>query len=109
MSYERNIEANIMRNILSEFIQDGCHDFTGDPAIISITVERMTATIMMMMMMIYFYSPSSIVNSVSASLNEVLAMNVMEKDIRMRLAELQKKYREKHRELARLQPKGKHG
>lgn len=56
-----------------------------------------------------FCSPAAVVNNVTASLNEALDTNVMEKDIRMRLAELQKKYREKHRELARLQPRGKHG
>ncbi|XP_048575850.1 uncharacterized protein LOC5520150 isoform X2 [Nematostella vectensis] len=54
-------------------------------------------------------SPTSIVSNVTASINEMLEMNVLEKDIRMRLADLQKKYREKNRELARLQPRNKDG
>lgn len=44
-------------------------------------------------------------NSVTSAISDVAGVESVEKEMRMKLAELQKKYREKARELARLQPK----
>ena len=54
-------------------------------------------------------SPATIVSDVTSGVGDSVGMQDGEKEMRMRLAELQKKYREKARELARLQPKGKDG
>lgn len=51
-------------------------------------------------------SPTTILNSVTSAISDVAGVESVEKEMRMKLAELQKKYREKVRELARLQPKG---
>lgn len=50
-------------------------------------------------------SPTTILNSVTSAISDVAGVESVEKEMRMKLAELQKKYREKVRELARLQPK----
>ncbi|PFX32012.1 BAH and coiled-coil domain-containing protein 1 [Stylophora pistillata] len=50
-------------------------------------------------------SPTTILNSVTSAISDVAGVESVEKEMRMKLAELQKKYREKMRELARLQPK----
>lgn len=50
-------------------------------------------------------SPTTILNSVTSAINDVAGLEAVEKEMRMKLAELQKRYREKVRELARLQPK----
>ena len=50
-------------------------------------------------------SPTTILNSVTSAISDVAGVESVEKEMRMKLAELQKKYREKARELARLQPK----
>ena len=50
-------------------------------------------------------SPTTIVNGVTSAIGDVAGVESVEKEMRMKLAELQKRYREKVRELARLQPK----
>ena len=54
-------------------------------------------------------SPATILNSVTSAISELAGVESVEKEMRMKLAELQKKYREKARELARLQPKCRDG
>lgn len=53
-------------------------------------------------------SPTTILNSVTSSISDMIENNT-EKEMRMKLAELQKRYRERMRELSRLQPKCKDG
>ena len=53
-------------------------------------------------------SPTTILNSVTSSISDMIENNT-EKEMRMKLAELQKRYRERMRELSRLQPKYKDG
>lgn len=50
-------------------------------------------------------SPTAILNGVTSAIGDVAGVESVEKEMRMKLAELQKRYREKVRELARLQPK----
>lgn len=50
-------------------------------------------------------SPTTILNGVTSAIGDVAGVESVEKEMRMKLAELQKRYREKVRELARLQPK----
>ena len=52
-------------------------------------------------------SPATIVNDVTSGVTDLAGMQEVEKEMRLKLADLQKKYREKARELARLQPKCK--
>ena len=50
-------------------------------------------------------SPTTILNDVTSAVGDLAGVETVEKEMRMKLAELQKRYREKVRELARLQPK----
>ena len=53
-------------------------------------------------------SPTTILNGVTSSISDMIENNT-EKEMRMKLAELQKRYRERVRELSRLQPKYRDG